>query len=107
MPVLFVNKERVDIAASVPGDTPLLWLLRDSLKLTGTKYGCGIAVCRVCTVAIQRVPGGLGNRDGDDRELLASLPVRVTPPGTTDRSFGSRCPSMARSMASRSSTALR
>ena len=37
MPVLFVNKERVDIAAGVPGDTPLLWLLRDSLKLTGTE----------------------------------------------------------------------
>jgi isoquinoline 1-oxidoreductase subunit alpha len=31
-------------------DTPLLWVLRDSLKLTGTKYGCGIALCGACTV---------------------------------------------------------
>jgi isoquinoline 1-oxidoreductase subunit alpha len=33
-------------------DTPLLWVLRDSLKLTGTKYGCGIAQCGACTVHI-------------------------------------------------------
>ena len=34
----------------VPGDTPLLWVLRDSLGLTGTKYGCGISECGACTV---------------------------------------------------------
>ena len=34
----------------VEADTPLLWVLRDSLKLTGTKYGCGIAQCGACTV---------------------------------------------------------
>ena len=56
MPVLFVNKERVDIASSVPGDTPLLWLLRDSLKLTGTKYGCGIAACGACVVLVEGQP---------------------------------------------------
>jgi aerobic-type carbon monoxide dehydrogenase small subunit (CoxS/CutS family) len=33
-------------------DTPLLWVLRDTLKLTGTKYGCGIAQCGACTVLI-------------------------------------------------------
>jgi isoquinoline 1-oxidoreductase subunit alpha len=33
-------------------ETPLLWVLRDSLKLTGTKYGCGIAQCGACTVLI-------------------------------------------------------
>ena len=33
-------------------ETPLLWVLRDSLKLTGTKYGCGIAACGACTVHI-------------------------------------------------------
>jgi len=34
----------------VEPDTPLLWMLRDTLKLTGTKYGCGIAQCGACTV---------------------------------------------------------
>lgn len=36
----------------VPGDTPLLWVLRDVLNLTGAKYGCGIGVCGACTVLI-------------------------------------------------------
>jgi isoquinoline 1-oxidoreductase alpha subunit len=56
MPTIFVNKERVDIASSVPGDTPLLWILRDSLNLTGTKYGCGMALCGACTVHVEGQP---------------------------------------------------
>ena len=56
MPTFFVNKDRVDIAANVPGDTPLLWILRDSLNLTGTKYGCGIALCGACTVHVEGQP---------------------------------------------------
>jgi isoquinoline 1-oxidoreductase alpha subunit len=56
VPTIFVNKERVDIAASVPGDTPLLWILRDNLNLTGTKYGCGMAVCGACTVYLDGQP---------------------------------------------------
>jgi len=56
MATFFVNKERVDIAASVPGDTPLLWILRDNLNLTGTKYGCGMALCGACTVHIDGQP---------------------------------------------------
>jgi len=34
----------------VPSDMPLLWLLRDNLALTGTKYGCGLGVCGACTI---------------------------------------------------------
>ena len=36
----------------VPGDTPLLWVLRDELRLTGTKFGCGVAQCGACTVML-------------------------------------------------------
>jgi len=36
----------------LPGDVPLLWVLRDSIGLTGTKYGCGVAACGACTVHI-------------------------------------------------------
>lgn len=40
----------------VEGDTPLLWVLREQLGLTGTKYGCGIAACGACTVHLDGVP---------------------------------------------------
>jgi aerobic-type carbon monoxide dehydrogenase small subunit (CoxS/CutS family) len=39
----------------VPGDTPLLWVLRDVLDLQGTKYGCGVAQCGACTVHVKGV----------------------------------------------------
>jgi isoquinoline 1-oxidoreductase subunit alpha len=39
-------------SADVDGDTPLLWVLRDVLGMTGTKFGCGIAQCGACTVQI-------------------------------------------------------
>ncbi len=37
---------------NIPGDTPLLWAIRDNVKLTGTKFGCGIGECGSCTVII-------------------------------------------------------
>jgi isoquinoline 1-oxidoreductase subunit alpha len=40
----------------VPPDMPLLWALRESLELTGTKYGCGMAVCGACTVHVDGTP---------------------------------------------------
>ena len=43
---------------NVPADMPLLWVLRDTLGLTGTKYGCGIAQCGACTVLL----GGAATR---------------------------------------------
>ena len=43
---------QVDVAP----DTPLLWVLRDSLKLTGTKYGCGKSLCGACTVHLDGQP---------------------------------------------------
>ncbi|MBB3451770.1 isoquinoline 1-oxidoreductase alpha subunit [Rhizobium sp. BK313] len=47
---LNVNGHNVEV--DVPGDMPLLWVLRDTLGMTGTKFGCGIAQCGACTVHI-------------------------------------------------------
>jgi aerobic-type carbon monoxide dehydrogenase small subunit (CoxS/CutS family) len=51
---LIVNTEKHEVDA-VP-NTPLLWVLRDNLGLTGTKYGCGMAQCGACTVHLDGVP---------------------------------------------------
>jgi isoquinoline 1-oxidoreductase alpha subunit len=44
------------VTVDVDPDTPLLWVIRDELKLTGTKYGCGIAQCGACTVHVDGMP---------------------------------------------------
>lgn len=56
MPRLIVNGTAHDVDAEP--DTPLLWVLREQLGLTGTKYGCGIAACGACTVHV----GGAATR---------------------------------------------
>jgi isoquinoline 1-oxidoreductase alpha subunit len=50
MAKLNINGKRVEV--HVDGGTPLLWVLREQLELTGTKYACGIGVCGSCTVHI-------------------------------------------------------
>src|SRR5271155_1915113 len=50
MTTITVNNRMVDVEAE--GDTPLLWVLRDHLGMTGTKFGCGMALCGACTVHI-------------------------------------------------------
>ncbi len=49
-----VNGETV--SSDSPEDTPLLWVIRDELKLKGTKFGCGIAACGACTVQLEGEP---------------------------------------------------
>jgi isoquinoline 1-oxidoreductase subunit alpha len=68
MPTLKINGE--DKSFDAPEDMPLLWVLRDVLGLTGTKFGCGIAQCGACTVHLDGKPvrscllavGTVGNR---------------------------------------------
>ncbi len=51
---LSINETKVQVTAA--DDTPLLWVLRDHLGLTGTKFGCGMALCGACTVHLDGQP---------------------------------------------------
>src|SRR5437762_6677173 len=78
---LTVNGQPKEVTVS--SGTPLLWVLRDELKMTGTKYGCGIAACGACTVHLAGVatrscvvPVSLvGSRSVDTIEAMANDPV--------------------------------
>jgi isoquinoline 1-oxidoreductase subunit alpha len=54
--MLRLNVNGTDHDVDVPADTPLLWVLRDELKLVGTKFGCGMAQCGACTVHMNGSP---------------------------------------------------
>jgi isoquinoline 1-oxidoreductase subunit alpha len=51
-PMVEFNLNGKRVASKAEADTPLLWVIRDELKLPGTKYGCGIAQCGACTVHV-------------------------------------------------------
>jgi len=54
MTTLQINGKSMTVDA--PNDTPLLWVVRDHLGLTGTKFGCGMALCGACTVHLDGAP---------------------------------------------------
>ncbi|HXZ46378.1 MAG TPA: (2Fe-2S)-binding protein [Pseudolabrys sp.] len=72
----------IDHAVDVDGDTPLLWVLRDVLGMTGTKFGCGMALCGACTVHVDGVAtrscltpiGGVGNSEITTIEAIGTTP---------------------------------
>jgi isoquinoline 1-oxidoreductase alpha subunit len=75
---LQVNGKKYNV--DVPSDTPLLWVLRDNLKLTGTKYACGIGECGSCTVhvngkALRSCVTAVGDVQGKKITTIEGLPA--------------------------------
>ena len=86
MATLQINGQTMDIGEIDPS-TPLLWVLRDTVGLLGTKYGCGIAQCGACTVHLNGAPvrscqipvGNLTNEQITTIEGLAAADGSLTP----------------------------
>lgn len=86
MATLQINGQTMDIGEIDPS-TPLLWVLRDTVGLLGTKYGCGIAQCGACTVHLNGAPvrscqipvGNLTNEQITTIEGLAAADGTLTP----------------------------
>ena len=79
---LTVNGSKVSVNA--PDDMPLLWVLRDILGMTGTKFGCGIAQCGACTVHVDSEPRRscvTPIRNVADREVTTIEGIGNTPAG--------------------------
>src|SRR5262249_3086520 len=72
-----INGKRYNL--DLPPDTPLLWALRDELGLTGTKFGCGMALCGACTVHLDGQPM---------RSCLTPLSAVGSKPVTTIEAIG-------------------
>lgn len=49
---LYINNKKYELN-DIPEDTPILWVLRDYLNLTGTKFGCGVGMCGACTILLE------------------------------------------------------
>lgn len=81
MTTINVNGQQREV--KVDAETPLLWVLRDDLGLTGTKFGCGIAQCGACTVHLDGAPvrscqlpvGEIGNRPVTTIEAIGATPA--------------------------------
>jgi isoquinoline 1-oxidoreductase alpha subunit len=56
MAMITLNVNGKQLQADVDADTPILWVLRDTLGMTGTKFGCGMALCGACTVHLDGAP---------------------------------------------------
>jgi isoquinoline 1-oxidoreductase subunit alpha len=54
--MITLNVNGKQLQAEIEADTPILWVLRDSLGMTGTKFGCGMALCGACTVHLDGAP---------------------------------------------------